>query len=56
MGTNYYMGSNRCGCCNRYDQGDHICKSLRYFHAPTAARITREGNSLRHNGWVIFPS
>ncbi|MBP7629352.1 MAG: hypothetical protein KA758_02775 [Acidimicrobiales bacterium] len=56
MGTNYYMGSNRCDCCNRYDQGDHICKSLRSFHAPTTAHITHEGNSWRHDGWVIFPS
>lgn len=56
MGTNYYMGSNQCDCCNRYDQGDHICKSLRSFHAPSKALTVRDGNTWRHVGYAIFPS
>lgn len=27
MGTNYYVASNLCECCNRYDEEYHIGKS-----------------------------
>lgn len=27
MGTNYYVATNRCECCNRFDEQYHIGKS-----------------------------
>ena len=27
MGTNYYVATNHCECCNRYDEEYHIGKS-----------------------------
>jgi len=52
MGTNYYVASNYCECCNRYDRACHIGKSSHGWSF--SFRGYRQEGLVSWQAWRVF--